>query len=91
MTCLYSLSHKKILGKWVDETKRLMLIIFEQNLPIKMITQSKTLNHSFVTFINKICFYSFLKKIDGMWKDLHSKFLLIQINYNSSVKAIIML
>ena len=34
----------------VDETKRLMLIIFEQSLLIKMITQSKTLHYSFVTF-----------------------------------------
>lgn len=45
------LLHKNF-GKMVDETKRLMLIIFEQNLLIKMITQSKTLHHSFVTFIN---------------------------------------
>lgn len=42
----------KNLGEMVDETKRLVLIIFEQSLLIKMITQSKTLYYSVVTFIN---------------------------------------
>lgn len=46
---LLVLLHKNF-GEMVDETKRLTLIIFEQSLLIKMITQSKTLHYSFVTF-----------------------------------------
>ena len=48
---LLVLLHKNS-GEMVDETKRLMLIIFEQSLLIKMITPSKTLHYSVVTFIN---------------------------------------